>query len=182
MRNLILPFLLLLTLVFSCKENDDGMLEKNVASYDVYVSGRKNGQLCYWKNGIQYNIANGSVLENNPTKVFVDGNDVYIKGRYGYWKNGNYTTYQQAAGVTDPSGIDVYDFYVKNGNIYFVGYVLTNVSSSTIYDFCYWKNGIKNLLFTDNSGYNNRCTITEFNSDVYIGANKKINGILTGGW
>lgn len=182
MKNLILPFILLLTFVFSCRSENDEMLEKKVASYDVYVSGKDNGQLCYWKNGIQHILNYNLPANENPSKIFIDNNDIYVKGRYGYWKNGNYTTYHQAAGLPSPSIIDIFDFYVKNGNIYFVGYLFVNVSSATIYEFCYWQNGMKNLLFTDNSTYNDQCTITEFNSDVYIGANKKINGVKTGGY
>jgi len=180
MRTLILPFLLILTLVFSCRTESDGMLEKKVASYDVYVSGKNNGQLCYWKNGIQNSLAN--TLNETPTKIFVDNNDVYVKGRYGFWKNGNYTTYKQASGLPSQSIIDIFDFHVKNGDIYFVGYTWTSIPSSSPVEFCYWKNGMKQLLFIDLFTYNDQCTITEFNSDVYVGAIKNENGVYKSGY
>jgi len=172
MKNLILPFLLILALVISCKSDDAEILEQKTNSYDVYVSGKENNQFCYWKNGIKHNIATNS-SESNPSKVFVSGNDVYIKGRYGYWKNGNYTTYSQAAGMTSLDVIDIFDFYAKDGSIYFVGYTWqpTNPNADK-YEFCYWKNGVKTFLFKDTSTYNDRCTITQFNNDVYIGALK----------
>ncbi len=178
MKTLILPFLSLLMFLFSCREDSIGTIEKTMISYDVYVSGKDNNQLCYWKNGIKHNITN-ILTESEPSKIFVSGNNVYIQGRYGYWMNGNYTTYHQATGITPSSIIDIFDLYVKNGNVYFVGYTWNSPSS---FEFCYWKNGIKNLLFTDNSVYNDFCTITEFNSDVYIGAIKKENGIYKSGY
>lgn len=184
MKTLILLFLFLMTLFVSCTNDnlDSESLEKKTNSYDVYVSGKENTQLCYWKNGIKHTISNNS-LEYNPSKIFISGNDIYIKGRYGYWKNGNYTTYYQAANLTNQSGIDIFDFYMKNGNIYFVGYTwLINNPAPDKYEFCYWKNGVKTFLFKDSSTYNDQCTITEFNSDVYVGANKKISGTTTGGY
>jgi hypothetical protein len=48
MRNLILPFILLLTFIFSCRENDvDDGLQQKTASYDVYVAGKENNNACY---------------------------------------------------------------------------------------------------------------------------------------
>ncbi len=171
MKALILSFSFLLMFIFSCKTDDSEILEKT-ASYDVYVSGKQNGLFCYWKNGIKYNIANNS-SESGPSKIFISGADVYIKGRYGYWKNGNYTTYAQAAGINGLDAIDIFDFYEKDGNIYFVGYTWQSSNPSPDkYEFCYWKNGVKTLLFKDTLTYNDGCTITEFNNDVYVGARK----------
>ncbi|MBK1897487.1 hypothetical protein [Chryseobacterium paridis] len=179
---IFLPFLLILGFFISCKSDDAEMLEQKTNSYDVYVSGKENNQFCYWKNGIKHNIATNS-SESNPSKVFVSGNEVYIKGRYGYWKNGNYTTYYQAAGMTSSDVIDIFDFYVKGGNIYFVGYTWqpTNPAPDK-YEFCFWKNGVKTLLFKDTFTYNDNCTITEFNSDVYVGAQKKLSGNTNQGY
>lgn len=155
---------------------------QKVNSYDVYVSGKDNGQLCYWKNGIKHDITNVPT-DSNPSKIYISGNDVYIKGRYGFWKNGNYTTYYQAANLTTQDRIDIFDFYVKGGNIYFVGITSSNINpAADKFEFCYWKNGIKFFLFKDTSGYNDNCTITEFNSDAYVGGEKKINGVLTQGY
>ncbi|MCX8532883.1 hypothetical protein [Chryseobacterium luquanense] len=183
MRNLILPFILLLTFVFSCRENDvDEGLEQKNASYDVYISGKDNGDFCYWKNNVKHLLNYNLTTNETPTKIFVDNNNVYVKGRYGFWKNGNYTTYKQELGIPSTSVIDIFDIYIKNGNIFFVGYTWASVSSTTLAEFCYWKNGIKNLLFTDILAYNDQCTITEFNSDVYVGAIKKENGIRKSGY
>lgn len=183
MRNLILPFILLLTLVFSCRENDvDEGLEQKNSAYHVYISGKDNGDLCYWKNNVKYLLNYNLALSEAPTKIFVDNNDIYVKGRYGFWKNGNYTTYRQASNTPAQAIIDIFDFYVNNGEIYFVGNTWANISSSTPTEFCYWKNGTKNILFTSMTAHNDFCTITVFNSDVYIGANKEISGVITGGY
>ncbi|KFF00210.1 hypothetical protein IX39_06005 [Chryseobacterium formosense] len=182
MKNLILPFVLLLTLVFSCRESDvDEGLEKT-ASYDVYISGKDNGDLCYWKNNVKHSLNYNLSPEEAPTKLFVDNNDVYVKGRYGFWKNGNYTTYRQASNSPSQFALDIFDFHVNNGEIYFVGYTWSNISSSTPAEFCYWKNGSKNILFTSTTAHNDFATITVFNSDVYIGANKDIGNVITGGY
>ncbi|WPO92296.1 hypothetical protein [Chryseobacterium sp. HR92] len=177
----ILPFLFLFTLFISCKQDDEIVLQKN-GSYDLYVSGKDNSQLCYWKNGIKHNITN--VPADTPSKIFVNGNDVYIKGKSGFWKNGNYTTYFQAAGLSgNQDMINIFDFYMENGNIYFVGYTWSvNNPAPDKYEFCYWKNGVKTFLFKDTFTYNNNCTITEFNSDVYVGANKNLNGFISQGY
>lgn len=183
MKNIFLPFILLLTFVFSCRENDnEEILEKKNQSYDVYVSGVNNGNLCYWKNTVQHTLNYTSMQPENPSKIIVDNNNVYVKGRYGFWKNGNYTTYRQLAGIPNQATIDIFDFFVKNDDIYFVGYTWTTISSSTPAEFCYWKNNVKNLLFTDLGTYNDMCTITVLNSDVYVGAIKSINGLLVGGY
>jgi len=183
MKNLILPFVLLLTFVFSCRESDfDEGLEKKTASYDVYISGIDNGDLCYWKNNVKHLLNYNLAPNEAPTKIFIDNNDVYVKGRYGYWKNGNYTTYRLASNIPSQSTIDIFDFHVDNGDVYFVGYTWTNISSSTPAEFCYWKNGSKNLLFTSMTTHNDFATITVFNSDVYIGANKEVNSTITGGY
>lgn len=177
----LLFFLFLSIFLVSCKQDDEDIIQK-VNSYDVYVSGKENGQLCYWKNGIKHNIDN-ILLDSNPSKIYISGNDVYLKGRYGFWKNGSYTTYHQVANLTTQDRIDIFDFYVKNGNIYFVGITSSNINPATDkFEFCYWKNGIKFFLFKDTSAYNDNCTITEFNSDTYVGGEKKINGVLTQGY
>ncbi|WP_312346010.1 hypothetical protein [Chryseobacterium binzhouense] len=116
MRNLILPFILLLALIFSCRENETEDLEQKNASYDVYISGKDNGDLCYWKNNVKYILNYNLPIGENPTKIFIDNNNVYVKGRYGFWKNGNYTTYKQELGT--PFNVDIFDMYVKNGNLF----------------------------------------------------------------
>lgn len=180
MRNLIIPFIILLTFVFSCRENETESLEQKNASYDVYISGKDNGDLCYWKNNVKHILNYNLPIGENPTKIFIDNNNVYVKGRYGFWKNGNYTTYKQELGT--PFNVDIFDMYVKNGNLFLVGYTTINVGSSFLSEFCYWKNSVKNSLYTDTYTYNDQCTITEFNSDVYVGANKRENGVYKSGY
>ncbi|MCY0978119.1 hypothetical protein PGH12_17320 [Chryseobacterium wangxinyae] len=70
MKNLILPFLLILTLVFSCRSEDYGLLEKKVNSYDVYVGGTENLQVCFWKNNQKTILPGGDNL--NGVQIEVD--------------------------------------------------------------------------------------------------------------
>lgn len=181
MKTLILPFLFLLAFLVSCGQDEEVSVQKT-NSYDVYVSGKENSHFCYWKNGTKHNITD-IPAESAPSEIFVDANDVYVKGRYGYWKNGNYITYAQAAGTTSQDVIDIFDLFVKNGNVYFAGYTWqTNNPATDKFEFCYWKNGAKILLFKDSSTYNDNCSITEFNNDVYVGAQKNTSGIMNHGY
>ncbi len=157
MRNLILLFILLLTFVFSCRENDiDEGLEQKNASYDVYIAGRENSKACFWKNMIKTDLSNGDGI--NTINIKVENSDVYVTGvtlpntanngiEY-FWKNNVRTTVKQYLNI--PNNVQYYikSFTVNNGDVYFSGYVENPVTTSAFdrYETCYWKNGTKTIL------------------------------------
>ena len=170
MRNLILPFILLLTFVFSCRENDmDEGLEKNINSVNLYIAGAENNEACYWKNGQKVILQNGSglyahqiIAENNNIYVFGSMTSEYtlnLPSKHHYlWKNGiRYNLDEYLEDVPNPGpnsnfGINS-KMIVENGNIYFSGYITIYNSSSTLSTTSYysWKNGIKTLISNDNN-------------------------------
>lgn len=170
MRNLILPFILLLTFVFSCRENDmDEGLEKNINSVNLYIAGAENNEACYWKNGQKVVLQNGNglyahqiIVENNNIYVFGSMTSEYTSGlpskHYYLWKNGiRYNLDEYLEDVPNPGpnsnfGINS-KMIVENGNIYFSGYITIYNSSSTLSttSYYFWKNGIKTLISNDNN-------------------------------
>ncbi|HEX7871135.1 MAG TPA: hypothetical protein VF455_13585 [Chryseobacterium sp.] len=199
MRNLILPFILLLTLVFSCRENDaDEGLEQKNASYDVYIAGQKNGIACYWKNGNRTDLTNGTGI--TARKIIVENNDIYVFAvsnatpyNYYFWKNNIKIDIHQYIGlnINTTNPLDYFhsidDFLIDQGNVYFFGRVrspITQIPSTGTYtrELCYWKNGVKTVLFTENppvtQTYVTTRNFTIYNGDVYIPVNKMLNNLV----
>lgn len=168
MKNLFL--LLLFTFLISCQDNDPDPLQKNVASYDVYVAGTENNKACYWKNNVKVDLVNGNNVI--PRKIIVENNNVYVFADGSFWKNNTKYDFSSYLGAPPNSSIQIRNFHVKNNDIYVVG----KISGTAILpiEHCYWKNGVKNLLFTttnsDTNGY--LADITVHNGDVYIPATK----------
>ncbi|BEV06443.1 hypothetical protein [Chryseobacterium gambrini] len=189
MKTLILSFLFLLMLVVSCKTDDSEILEKKVNSYDVYVAGKESGIACYWKNNVKINLTNGTGI--TATKIIVENNDVYVLGisdvtpfNFYLWKNNVKTNINQYIGMnlnnSNPAEYShiINDFLIDQGNIYLLGSVRNPIISGTYNnDLCYWKNGVKTILFTENSSLSSPYVITRnftiHNGDVYVPVNKK---------
>ena len=185
MRNLILPFILLLTFVFSCRENDaDEGLEQKNTTYDVYVAGSDNNKACYWKNNVLTYLTNGDNIK--AEKIIVENNNIYVFAAESFWKNNvksNLYTYLGVPSNNNPliSLLEVKSFYVKDNDIYVVGSIrgpvnlASGVATYTI-EHCYWKNGVKNVLFanTGSSTGGFLSDITIHNNDIYIAATKFI--------
>lgn len=185
MRNLILPFILLLTFVFSCRENDiDEGLEQKNASYDVYIAGRENNKACFWKNTIKTDLSNGDGI--GTINIKVENNDVYVTGitlpntanngiEY-FWKNNVRTTVKQYLNI--PNNVQYYikSFTVNNGDIYFAGYVENPTTTSAFdkFEMCFWKNGIKTILYKSQY-YSSAESIMIDGSDVYTSTAKVDN-------
>ncbi|MCD1118332.1 hypothetical protein [Chryseobacterium turcicum] len=190
MKNLILPFILLLTLVFSCRENDiDERLERKTGSYDVYVGGTENLQVCYWKNNQKTILPGGDNL--NGIQINVDNNNVYVLAvnidsisnipAWYFWKNG--VKYDVAQYLnTLPNTSTNFDnirllskMIVNNGDIYFAGLVkiINPTSGVNTYQLCYWKNGVKTIITNDPDEMMGDFEI--FNNDIYISTRKNFN-------
>lgn len=158
MKNLILPFILLLTFVFSCRESDiDEGLEKKNASYDVYIAGRANNKACFWKNTIKTDLSNGDNLV--PLEITLENNNIYVTGSTGinpityktinyFWKNNVRTEIKQHLNIPNSAQSNITAFAVKNGDIYFAGYAENPAATSTVdrFELCFWKNGVKTIL------------------------------------
>lgn len=185
MKTFILPFILLLTFVFSCRESDiDEGLEKKNVSYDVYVAGSENNKAAYWKNNtINYLSGGDNIIAE---KIIVENNNIYVFARESFWKNNTRFDLYSYLGVPPNNNplislLDVKSFYVKNNDVYVVGSIrgpvsmASGVATYTI-EHCYWKNGVKNVLFT-NTGSNTGGFLTGmtiYNNDIYIPATKFI--------
>ena len=191
MRNLILPFLLILTLVFSCRSENDDVLEKNVTSVDLYVAGAENNQACYWKNGQKTVLQNGTGLY--AKQIIVENNNIYVYGGMAsesggglpsihlyLWINGTrHILDEYLQDVPNPGPNSEFQIsskmIVQNGNIYFSGSIRENsIPSQLIQTYYYWKNGIKFMISNDQTvgiiaGYQ------LINNEIYSGVRKKLS-------
>ncbi len=177
MRNLILPFILLLALIFSCRENETEGLEQKNTSYDLYVAGSENNRACYWKNNVLNYLPNGDNIQ--ASKIIVENNNIYVFGtkyisindtEYYFWKNNVKYDLKNYLGIPSTSKAYFSDYVVRNNTELFAGYV-ENISSGipTIYSLCYWKNGVKTIL--QNNIINlYRVSIDFYNNTVYSGS------------
>lgn len=199
MKTLILPFLFLLTFLISCKTDDMEVVEKKVASVDLYVAGIENNQACYWKNNVKTNLINGTGI--TAKKIIVENNDVYVFAinnvapfDYYLWKNNNRINVNQYIGTnintSNPTDYNhnVNDFLIDQGNIYLFGSIRSPITyspstgiNSYTREICYWKNGVKTVLFTENPPFllTNITTrnTTIHNGDIYIPVNKRFNNL-----
>ena len=181
MRTLILPFLLILTLVFSCRSEDYGLLEKKVNFYDVYVTGDENNEACYWKNTIKTVLTGGTNYK--ALNIFVNNNDVYILGMnensintgrdYCYWKNNVKQDVTQYLGIQANTPVSenfsMSNFFIENGDLYIAGFMKNPAATNpqNQYQFCYWKNGIKTVVFEQND-YQTSASMHLIGNDIYV--------------
>lgn len=189
MKTLSLPFIILLIFCISCSTESEETLKKNVASYDVYVAGKESGIACYWKNNVKTNLTDGTGI--TPTKIIVENNDVYVFGisdvtpfNFYFWKNNVKTNINQYIGMNlnnlNPAEYhhSIDDILIDQGNIYLFGSTRSPIISGAYTDdLCYWKNGVKTVLFTANSSFSSSYVTTRnftiYNGDVYIPVNKR---------
>lgn len=154
-------FIGILFVAYSCKKKE----EITISTDNVYViknalNSANNYYIKYWKNGVETIISDTtSANSTRCSSLFVDGEDVYIRGSEEiaggsvlinkYWKNGLATSFSTAG---------MHLALVSNGDIYAAGYS----DSSTA--LCYWKNGVQTPL----SVGTNRSYITGFAADENV--------------
>lgn len=161
MKKLLLPFFVSVLWIFnSCTTTtdiNDETANNLPQSYDVYIAGRENSKACYWKNTIKNDLTGGENLV--PLEIKEENNNVYVTASLGvtptsfksihyFWKNGIKTEIKQYLGIPSGAQNDITAFGVKNGDLYFAGYVenLSPANPNQRYELCYWKNGVKTLL------------------------------------
>ncbi len=162
MKKLLLPFLMFVLSIFNSCSNDSGISEEMgktvVQSYDVYIAGRENNKACYWKNNIKTDLTAGDNLL--PLEIKVENSNVYVTGSIGitptsfksihyFWKNNIKTEIRPYLNLPLNAQYDITAFTVNNGDIYFAGYTEnpTTTNPAEKYQLCYWKNGVKTLLY-----------------------------------
>lgn len=161
MKKLLLPFFVSILSVFNSCSNtsiNDETTGNLPQSYDVYIAGRENSKACYWKNNIKTDLSGGDNLV--PLEIKEENNNVYVTASLGvtptsfksvhyFWKNGNKTEIKQYLGIPSGAQNDITAFGVNNGDLYFAGYVenLSPANPNQRYELCYWKNGVKTLLY-----------------------------------
>ncbi|MFP3507889.1 hypothetical protein, partial [Burkholderia sp. SIMBA_062] len=64
--------------LFSCRQDDNEVLEKNIASVDLYAAGAENSKACYWKNGQKMILPNGDGLY--VQQIIAQNNNIYALG------------------------------------------------------------------------------------------------------
>ncbi|KMQ69525.1 hypothetical protein ACM39_00195 [Chryseobacterium sp. FH2] len=196
MKTLILPFLILLICFVSCTQVDDAeTLDKNVASYDVYVAGTENNQACYWKNTVKTVLSGGTSYK--PYQISVNNNDIYVLASYQnpstyevnyyYWKNNVKYDIAQSFGIPnntpDNENFSMSNFFIKDGNIYIAGLIKNPAPTSTqdLYQYCYWINGVKTVVFSQQE-YQTSASIYIIGNDVYVPLQKNIVNIPATNW
>lgn len=184
MKKIILSFVLLILTISSCSRTIvDPPDDKLTNPVDVYVAGKENNQVCYWKNIIKTNLTNGNNLE--PISVYAENNDIYFLASspynpanpqnydYYFWKNNVKQEIRQYLNIPASSYFSFQQFQVKNGDIYITG-VIENLNPPTAmdkYEVCYWKNGVKNIVFKHNVP-SIEANLSIINSDYYMISHK----------
>ncbi|MFP3592808.1 hypothetical protein [Chryseobacterium sp. SIMBA_038] len=185
MKTLLTLFLLLF--LFSCRQDDNEVLEKNIASVDLYAAGAENSKACYWKNGQKMILPNGDGLY--VQQIIAQNNNIYALGgkisefdnydfsRHLYlWINGiRHNLDEYLEDVPDPSINSInysitMKMLVENGDIYFTGSIENPNPTSNLdkYLICSWKNGSKTLIETsERAGF---MDLKMINNDLYISA------------
>ncbi|MGU3375949.1 hypothetical protein [Chryseobacterium sp. M5A1_1a] len=171
----IFLFLLLIISLICCRQNDEEIVQ-NTNSYDVYVAGTENNKACYWKNNVKTDLPNGNNII--PEKIIVNNNDVYTFGfnsgnttNFHFWKNNVKYDVAQYLNVTPntsaSTNIKIVDFKVYNNDIYLLGYVKVAGTTNT-YEYSYWKNGTKTILYTQAQSSLPNGTLTLHNNSIYV--------------
>lgn len=191
MKTLYFYISILLFAVISCDSGNEELIEKN-NSYDLYISGKENNEACYWKNSMKTILPNGQNL--NAKKVIIENSDVFVYGsdnynNFYYWKNGVKTSVNTILGLQENTNSNIQlnaisGILYENGNVHIAGVIPNPNATSTadLYQFCYWKNGIKTILQNQTTIGEAGAGIYKFNNDIYIPAKRIISTFPTQNW
>ena len=160
---------------------EDGSTKKYIAvatiaptwldSANIYIVGKENGYIYYWKNG--YKISLGTTIGNsgNANAVAVSDTDVYVVGRNGYnaklWKNGVLTYLESSSFTADPKAITV-----VGQDVYIAGYDYGNSQ------IVMWKNGIRSVVSNGGPSTYDGMGIGVSGNDVYICGNIDVHAYV----
>jgi hypothetical protein len=143
-----------------------------VIGNDIYVSGHFKNEnnittACYWKNGIKKNLGQTANESCYTRSIFVNGVDVYVAGYSTYikdnilsisacyWKNGIKKELN-----TSPYNLSIAcEIKVDNNDIIIVG----RLDDGKKECLSYWKNEVRNDLYTINNDYSNVEILQPFN-------------------
>ena len=178
MKKLIL--LLIITLSVSCN-SDDIINPTTQDSVDVYVTGSKNNQACYWKNNVLVMLDVGELSNQTSTqKIIVSNNDVYVLGtayfpntdrtEYLFWKNNILTNLSATYLTSNATVLLISDMEIVNNDVYFVGFVQEESGPK----IAYWKNGQRTVLGSIDNLIDNP-KIKVLNNNIYI--TSKVNNV-----
>jgi archaellum component FlaF (FlaF/FlaG flagellin family) len=133
-------------------------------STDVYIAAFDNGELTYWKNGMEYVLGRAAPgFYGNVNGIAVIDTDVYVAGYVGdtavYWKNGK----ENYLAPFDLGNEVVTSMTTSGSDIYIAGYEERNDGNQIVY----WKNGVKTIVEKRPTGYTS-ASITVSSGDVYV--------------
>ncbi|WP_449401256.1 hypothetical protein [Chryseobacterium wanjuense] len=171
------------------------MLEQKTNSYDVYVAGIENNEACYWKNTVKTILSGGT--DYNTHQIFVNNNDIYVSGSYQnpttyelnyyYWKNNIKYDIAQSLGIlpntANQTNFKMSNFFMKNGDLYIAGLIKnpSPTSNLDLYQYCYWKNGVKTVVFEQQDNQTS-ASFYILGNDIYVPLTKNIVNIPSTNW
>lgn len=174
MKKALSLFLFIMAFTSCSKDNDFEQNSLNPISVDVYVTGQKNGNPCYWKNNQLIPLDNGGFSNGIATKIIVSGADIHVlgitTGRYLYWKNGILINLNSYLNINYGTFFKINDMFIDGNDVYFCGKMGRYYPSKEV---CYWKNGMKTVISSNDAGSAQFMIIS--NNDIYIFASRDIN-------
>jgi uncharacterized repeat protein (TIGR02543 family) len=137
-----------------------------------------------WKNDkLQAVLSYGTASQNAVARsVFVDGNDVYVAGNYGYWVNDVVWKNGQHELLNEPSGdidrLKAYSVFVSDGDVYVAGAAYFHDGRYTTPKQVLWKNNVPVILDAGDA-YAELYSVFVSGNDVYAAGNQGLwkNGV-----